>query len=145
PAATVADILGCVADRFSLEGAFRDCKEVVGAGQQQVRFVWASVGSFHLCLWAFTMTEAWAWGRGEGELVGHRSASPWDDGGGGGRATPTSGGRGGGNCWAMKSRPFYALGRPSRKSVPPPNACSTWPPDIEDVTERTETKQTDRT
>jgi hypothetical protein len=80
PAATVADVLGCVADRFSLEGAFRDCKEVVGAGQQQVRFVWASVGSFHLCLWAFTMTEAWAWGRGEGDLVGHRSASPWDDG-----------------------------------------------------------------
>jgi hypothetical protein len=79
PAAGVADILGLVADRFSLEGAFRDVKEVVGAGQQQVRFVWASVGAFHLCLWTFTMTEAWAWGRGEGELVGHRSASPWDD------------------------------------------------------------------
>jgi hypothetical protein len=44
PSAGVADILGCVADRFSLETAFRDCKEVVGAGQQQVRFVWASVG-----------------------------------------------------------------------------------------------------
>jgi hypothetical protein len=81
PAATVADILACVAARFGLEGAFRDCKEVVGAGQQQVRFVGASVGSFHLCLWAFTLTEAWAWRRGEGELVGHRSASPWDDGG----------------------------------------------------------------
>ena len=79
PTATVADILGCVADRFSLETAFRDCKDVVGAGQQQVRFVWANVGAFHLCLWAFTMTEAWAWCRGEMELVGHRSASPWDD------------------------------------------------------------------
>ena len=79
PAATVADILVGVANRFSLEIAFRDLKEVVGAGQQQVRFVWASVGAFHLCLWAFTMTEAWAWGRGEGELVGHRAASPWDD------------------------------------------------------------------
>ena len=79
PTATVADILGCVADRFSLETAFRDCKDVVGAGQQQVRFVWANVGAFHLCLWAFTMTEAWAWCRGEKELVGHRSASPWDD------------------------------------------------------------------
>ncbi|VTR94177.1 transposase family protein : Uncharacterized protein OS=Singulisphaera acidiphila (strain ATCC BAA-1392 / DSM 18658 / VKM B-2454 / MOB10) GN=Sinac_2157 PE=4 SV=1 [Gemmata massiliana] len=52
---------------------------VVGAGQQQVRFVWANVGSFHLCLWAFTMTEAWAWCRGEKALVGHRLASPWDD------------------------------------------------------------------
>jgi DDE superfamily endonuclease len=77
-AATVADILGCVADRFSLEIAFRDLKDVVGAGQQQVRFVWANVGAFHLCLWAFTMTEAWAWDRAEEGLVGHRSGSPWD-------------------------------------------------------------------
>lgn len=80
PAATVADVLAAAADRFSLETCFRDLKEVVGAGQQQVRFVWASVGAFHLCLWAFTMTEAWAWGRVKEELVGHRSASPWDDG-----------------------------------------------------------------
>lgn len=79
PAATEADILGCVADRFALETAFRDCKEIVGAGQQQVRFIWANVGAFHLCLWAFTMTEAWAWGRAEAGLVGHRSVSPWDD------------------------------------------------------------------
>jgi hypothetical protein len=78
-AASVADILGGVADRFSLEIAFRDLKDVVGAGQQQVRFVWANVGAFHVCLWAFTMTEAWAWGRAEEGLVGHRSASPWDD------------------------------------------------------------------
>ncbi len=78
PEATVADILAAVADRFTLETAFRDCKEVVGAGQQQVRFVWASVGAFHVCLWTFTMTEAWAWGRTVEELV-DRSASPWDD------------------------------------------------------------------
>ena len=79
PTVTVADILVGVANRFSLEIAFRDLKEVVGAGQQQVRFVWANVGAFHLCLWTFTMTEAWAWNRAEGGLVGHRSASPWDD------------------------------------------------------------------
>lgn len=79
PDATVDAILGLVADRFSLETAFRDIKEVVGAGQQQVRFVWASVGSFHLCLWAFTMTETWAWNRSGDALVAHRSASPWDD------------------------------------------------------------------
>jgi hypothetical protein len=77
--AGVADVLGLVADRFSLETAFRDVKEVVGAGRQQVRFVWASVGSFHLCLWALTMTEAWAWNRAAEELVAHRAASPWDD------------------------------------------------------------------
>jgi len=75
--ASVADILTTVADRFSLEITFRDCKEVVGAGQQQVRFVWANVGAFHICLWTYTMTEAWAWGRAEEELV-DRSASPWD-------------------------------------------------------------------
>lgn len=79
PTATAADVLVASANRFSLESAFRDCKEVVGAGQQQVRFIWANVGAFHVCLWAFTMTEAWAWDRAEEGLVGHRSASPWDD------------------------------------------------------------------
>jgi hypothetical protein len=78
PAATGADILGSVAGRFGLETAFRDLKEVVGSGQQQVRRVRASVGAFHMCLWTFTMTEAWAWDRAEEGLVGHRSASPWD-------------------------------------------------------------------
>jgi hypothetical protein len=76
--ASVAEILSTVADRFSLEITFRDCKEIVGAGQQQVRFVWANIGAFHVCLWTFTMTEAWAWGRVEDELV-DRTASPWDD------------------------------------------------------------------
>src|SRR5262249_46589426 len=56
---------------------FRDVKEVVGAGKQQVRFLHASVGAFHVCLWTFTLTEAWAWDRSEAELV-DRSASPWD-------------------------------------------------------------------
>jgi DDE superfamily endonuclease len=76
--ASVAEILATVADRFALETTFRDCKEVVGAGQQQVRFVWANIGALHICLWTFTMTEAWAWGRSEDELV-DRSESPWDD------------------------------------------------------------------
>ncbi|HZR52505.1 MAG TPA: transposase [Streptosporangiaceae bacterium] len=76
--ASVADVLESVADRFALETAFRDCKEIVGAGQQQVRFVCASVGAFHICLWTFTMTEAWAWQRPADGLV-DRSASPWDD------------------------------------------------------------------
>ena len=75
--ASVADILGAVADRFSLEITFRECKQIVGAGQQQVRFIWANVGAFHVCLWTYTMTEVWAWDRKAEELV-HRSASPWD-------------------------------------------------------------------
>ena len=40
--------------------------------------MWANIGAFHICLWTFTMTEAWAWGREEDELV-NRKASPWDD------------------------------------------------------------------
>jgi hypothetical protein len=79
PAATVADILGLVSDRFGLETCFRDLKQVVGAGQQQVRGVASNVGCFHLCAWAFTMTEMWAWDRNAEELVAHRSVSPWDD------------------------------------------------------------------
>ena len=78
PTASVADVLGCVADRFALETCFRDCKQVVGAGEQQVRHMWASVGAFHLCLWTVTLTDCWAWDRREAELVSHRSASPWD-------------------------------------------------------------------
>lgn len=77
PSASVADILTTVANRFSLEITFRDVKEVVGAGKQQVRFIWANVGAFHVCLWTFTMTEAWAWSRKDEELV-DRSDSPWD-------------------------------------------------------------------
>jgi hypothetical protein len=37
----------------------------------------ANVGAFHVCLWTFTMTEAWAWNRPADELV-DRSDSPWD-------------------------------------------------------------------
>src|SRR5829696_63784 len=75
--ASVTDILTAVGDRFSLEITFRECKQIVGAGQQQVRFIRANVGAFHICLWTFTMTEAWAWGRKDEELV-DRSGSPWD-------------------------------------------------------------------
>jgi hypothetical protein len=78
PNAGVADVLQLIAARFTLETAFRDLKEIVGAGQQQTRFMWASVGAFHVCAWTFTMTEAWAWGRPCDELT-DRSASPWDD------------------------------------------------------------------
>ena len=105
----MTDILVGVANRFALETAFRDVKEIVGAGQQQVRHVWANVGAFHLCLWTFTMTEAWAWERGEGNwwvTVPHRPGTTTR----GGRATRTSGGRGDGNCWPRKSTRFYVPG-----------------------------------
>jgi hypothetical protein len=75
--ASVVEILTAVADRFSLEISFRDCQEVVGAGPQQVRFVGANIGAFHVGLGTFTMTAAWAWSRSVADLV-DRSASPWD-------------------------------------------------------------------
>jgi hypothetical protein len=78
PSASVADILGAVAARFSLETAFRDVKQVVGAGQQQVRKLTTNVGALHACLWTYTLTEAWAWGRPAPGLVG-RCRGPWDD------------------------------------------------------------------
>jgi len=75
----VAEILGLVADRFSLEITFREVKEIVGAGPQQTRFHWANVGAFHVCLWTFTTTEGWAWHRDGDRLTDHREQSPWDD------------------------------------------------------------------
>ncbi len=75
--ASVAKILESVAARFSVETMFRDVKQVVGAGQQQVRKLATNVGAFHLCLWGFTRTEAWAWEQRPEELK-DRTGSPWD-------------------------------------------------------------------
>jgi hypothetical protein len=76
--APAAAILSAVADRFAAETAFKDLKEVWGAGQQQLRNLLANVGAYHLNLWLATLVEVWAWGRRKGRLV-DRSASPWDD------------------------------------------------------------------
>jgi hypothetical protein len=78
PNATVAEILGLVADRNSLEQTFKEVKEVWGAGQQQLRNVHANLGAWHLNLWAYTLVELWAWEQPEADLM-DRTASPWDD------------------------------------------------------------------
>ncbi len=67
--ANVAEILSTVADQFSLETTYRDCKEIVRAGQQQVRFVWANIGAFNACLWSFMLTKAWVRCQGVNERV----------------------------------------------------------------------------
>jgi Transposase DDE domain len=77
-AASVADILEAVAERFSIETCFHQLKEIWGVGQQQVRNVWASIGALHLSLWLHTLVELWAWDRAGQRLVDRR-ASPWDD------------------------------------------------------------------
>lgn len=75
--AAAADILGRVSDRATIEQVFHDVKEIWGAGQQQLRNVYANIGAWHLNLWAYTLVELWAWHRSEEELV-DRSSSPWD-------------------------------------------------------------------
>jgi DDE superfamily endonuclease len=75
--ATAESILEAMADRGAIEQTFKDVKEVWGAGQQQVRNVYACVGAFAVSLALYSLAEAWAWAREEGELV-DRSASPWD-------------------------------------------------------------------
>jgi hypothetical protein len=75
PAVSAAAVLEMMADRGAIEQTFKDLKEVWGAGQQQVRNVYASVGAFAVNLVLYTAVEAWAWAHGEDGLV-HRP--PWD-------------------------------------------------------------------
>jgi hypothetical protein len=78
PEATVVDILEAAADRGAIEQTNKDLKEVWGAGQQQLRNVYANVGAFNLNGWLHTVVETWAWQRRQEELVDRRR-SPWDD------------------------------------------------------------------
>jgi DDE superfamily endonuclease len=77
PTASVESILECFADRSSIEQVFHDIKEVWGAGEQQVRNLFANVVCYHLNLWMHTLVELWAWNKSAGELC-DRSLSPWD-------------------------------------------------------------------
>src|SRR5262249_8113106 len=70
-------ILEAMADRGAIEQTFKDVKEVWGAGQQQVRNVYASIGAFAVNLTLYTVVEAWAWAHADEELVDRRRA-PWD-------------------------------------------------------------------
>lgn len=76
-AVSAAAILEAVADRGAIEQTFKDLKEVWGAGQQQVRHVYASVGAFAVNVTLYTVVEAWAWSHNDEELV-DRERSPWD-------------------------------------------------------------------
>jgi hypothetical protein len=69
PTATAVAILEAMADRSAIEQLFHDVKEVWGAGQQQVRNVYASIGAFAVNLTMYSVVEAWAWARSEEELV----------------------------------------------------------------------------
>jgi hypothetical protein len=78
PEVRVQETLEAFADRAAIEQVFHDVKEVWGAGQQQVRHLWANIGTWHLNLWMHTLVELWAWNQPKPMLC-DRSASPWDD------------------------------------------------------------------
>lgn len=78
PEISVREILETFADRAAIEQVFHDEKEVWGAGQQQVRSLWANIGVWHLNLWMHTLVELWAWSRPKATLC-DRSDAPWDD------------------------------------------------------------------
>jgi len=77
-AASVVDILEAAADRGAIEQTNKDVKEVWGAGQQQVRNLYANIGAFNLNCWMYSLVEAWAWERPVEQLV-DRSDRPWDE------------------------------------------------------------------
>lgn len=77
PSRTAEAILAAMADRGAIEQLFHDVKEVWGAGQQQVRNVYASIGAFTVNLVLYSVVEAWAWACAEETLV-DRSRCPWD-------------------------------------------------------------------
>jgi len=78
PEASVQEILETFADRAAIEQDFHDLKEVWGAGQQQLRDLWANIGAYHLNLWMHTLVELWAWNKSQAKIC-DRSDSPWDD------------------------------------------------------------------
>jgi len=75
---SVETILKIVSDRWSIEEQFHDVKEIWGAGQQQVRNVWSSVGCWNLCGWLYALVELECWDASSDQLV-DRSDRPWDN------------------------------------------------------------------
>jgi hypothetical protein len=78
PEASVVEVLEAAADRGAHEQAFKDMKEVWGAGQQQVRNLDSNAAAFHVNGWMYSLTEAWAWDKPEAQLI-QRQRCPWDD------------------------------------------------------------------
>ena len=75
---SVEAILEAVSDRWAIEEHFHDVKEVWGAGEQQVRNLWANIGCWNLCGWLYTLVELACWDETSEQLV-DRSDRPWDN------------------------------------------------------------------
>lgn len=68
-------ILDAVADQAAIERDFHDVKQVHGAGQQQVRHIFANVAVFNMNLWLHSLIELWAW-KQPAKKLRDRSARP---------------------------------------------------------------------
>lgn len=75
---SVEAILKVVSDRWAIEEHFHDVKEIWGAGKQQVRNVWSSIGCWNLCGWLYALVELECWDQDAKQLV-DRSDRPWDN------------------------------------------------------------------
>jgi hypothetical protein len=78
PAMDAKSVLETGAQRWAIEETFHDVKEEWGAGQQQVRNVWSSIGCWHLNTWLYSLVELACWERPVQELV-DRSDRSWDN------------------------------------------------------------------
>ena len=76
--ADAGSIAQTVIDRWGIEQANHDLKEVEGIGQVQVRRIWSNVGALNLSVWVHTLVELWAWHRPP-ETLSDRSDAPWDN------------------------------------------------------------------
>ena len=77
PDADPIEVIEVIMDRWAIEENFKEVKETLGAGEQQVRNLWANIACWHLCLWTFVLVHLWSWGKSDDDLK-DRSASPWD-------------------------------------------------------------------
>ena len=125
PSLSVATILEAVADRVALEQVFHDVKEVHGAGQQQLRHVWANVGAWNLIGWWHTLVELWAWHRPHVALC-DRSESPWDKKDAAPR-TPTAAGSSAARRW-RRNIPIFPRPRACARKSAGSSGASCGPP-----------------
>jgi hypothetical protein len=62
---SAAEVQEVSAERSAIEQLCRDVKEVWGAGQKQVRNLYANIGAIAVNLTWYSLVEAWAWLRRE--------------------------------------------------------------------------------
>ena len=138
PSVAAATILEAMADRGAIEQLFHDVKEVWGAGQQQVRNVYASIGAFTVNLVLYSVVETWAWARGEEELVDRRD-SPWDTEE---RRPSHADKRKAVQSEILGKEIEAALGERTKRAEfqASPSTCSIWPHECEVFTESTDSR-----